>query len=127
MSDNEIRMEIAKLCGWRKVYYRPSEIKTIAWLAGINPRPDRIVAVYDDVTLDKRDPVPADYEHPETLPAYPYSLDACREFEQLLNPEEQLRYESGLRRLCGARPFLLITAPPKMRCIEFLRVKGIVP
>jgi len=72
------------------------------------------------------------------LPSYPEDLNACASFEATLTDEEQAEYWKNLVTLCNeaAREqnnfrlvgiFYQITAKPKMRCLAYLKTKGLIP
>lgn len=65
-----------------------------------------------------------------TYPNYAESLDACREFEYVLNGYNARSYINRLCELCAPAPngiygyFSVVTATPLQRCEAFLRLKG---
>lgn len=71
----------------------------------------------------------------DSLPNYPYDLNACAEFERLLDGRDVGQYLAELwflilrdnqkdKQYEEAREFAKVTATPLQRCEAFLRVKG---
>lgn len=65
----------------------------------------------------------------DVLPNYPEDLNACAEFEATLTDHELMlmhhRVTKTLRQMKDHRPAW--RAPAKVRCLAYLKVKGLIP
>jgi hypothetical protein len=107
MTDEEIRIKVAETMGWKP------DPETKFWYA---LGPDEILAGFKDGIVSP-------------LPDYLNDLNACAEFEATLTDEELEAYREHLSELLNdtARIGLGFTAKPKMRCLAYLKTKGILP
>jgi hypothetical protein len=87
MTDNELRIKVAELLGWRKTTYRAlgysrGYIDAEVWIAPDGSQHD----LYEDDSTG--DPYP--------FPDYPNDLNACHEIERTLTYNQCSRYEDVL-------------------------------
>jgi hypothetical protein len=87
MTDNDLRIKVAELRGWRKTTYRALEysrgyIDAEVWTAPDGSQHD---LYEDDSTGD-----------PSPFPDYPNDLNACHEFERALTAKQCVTYEDAL-------------------------------
>lgn len=64
------------------------------------------------------------WDHCNDIPNYPISLDACAEFEATLSTEHEGMYLDILDSFFEGKPYRLLRATPRQRCIAFLKTKG---
>ena len=115
MTNEQIRIAVAELCGWRL------ERDSVHW------------AVFD-TNGDQRFISWMDYNegrHAALLPNYPESLDACREFEQpMFDRGDSINYYLmiGTVILATAKGFItdrsIFFSTPLQRCKAFLSIHG---
>ena len=118
-TDEEIRIKVAEAMGarWHCVLTGPqSERLVLAFSQWTNLGPLRW-ELSDGRILSPQ------------ISNYPESLDACAEFEKTLTDEELEAYREHISELLNdtARIGLGFTAKPKIRCLAYLCVKGILP
>lgn len=96
LSDEDLRLECASLCGWRKMTKEEFKLHGVDW---INDLRHEVASHYD-------------------LPMYPQNLNAMHEAEELLerNDEARAEYEDILDRMGRYR------ASARQRCIAFISV-----
>lgn len=123
MNKGQIRIAIAQALEWTGVgWYEDNAGPPI--LHGFPPF---------DVAIDKNGEWEAKRDiHSVTVPDWPEDLNACREFEDELNANEQVRYALTLHEMSKSRHYLhidfdCIHASAMQKCEAFLRVKGAWP
>ena len=113
MSEKEIRIAVAKLCGYENI--------------GLRPR--HLTGEYSD-DLYSRDNTGAWWK---PIPDYLNNLNACAQFESLLDTNELERYYMYLDSVISGRTcfkvseanhLAVLLASPSQRCEAFLRTKG---
>jgi hypothetical protein len=86
MNRNEIRITIAKACGWEDIHNQPFT--------------DHLHCHYDLLFGTPRYDGQLVHDA-EQLPDYPNDLNAMHEAEKMLTPKQRNRYNAELRSLCA--------------------------
>lgn len=117
MTDEQINIKIAGLCGWKDIRrpidnnYHDYPSDTLGWLMG------RVAGI-----------APGDihWQNARPLPNYAADLNACHEFERLsfftkgAPASRWEEYDNALFKICGG--FAIAHADARQRCEAFLRV-----
>lgn len=107
LSDEELRVMCAELCGWKKL--AASDLSGRRELYGINPSP-----------------APEDLGKMDLTPNYPADLNAMHEavmsMEGPEGKDERHQYRGWLKAICGTANDA-IDATARHRCIAFIAVK----
>jgi len=104
MTDEQMRIAIAEACGW----------KVPNGCTNYRVRPEGSRVFFNPLTDD------------DPLPDYLNDLNACSEFEAMLNSVERFTYLVELNKLCGDEPSA-VWATARQRAEAFLKTKGILP
>lgn len=115
MTDEQINIKIAELCGWKDIRrpiddsYHDYPSDTLGWLMG------RVAGI-----------APGDihWQNAKPLPNYAADLNACHEFEKMLEPMQHIAYDRHLHRLVDETVTWKWHATARQRCEAFLRVHG---
>lgn len=109
LTDEEIRIKVAEAMG----YHTLVKLETPACHGWFAIPPGKVLSDLIRVPL----------------PNYPEDLNACAEFEKTLTEDELEAYREHISELLNdtARIGLGFTAKPKIRCIAYLKTKGILP
>ena len=108
MTDEQINIKIAELCGYRKATERDRTRGKYEWVA-INP--DGFEVGWSDN---------CEYHH--CIPNYAADLNACHEFEKTLTHiNDWMLYDKALAEIAEGFTF---HATARQRCEAFLRVHG---
>ena len=107
MTNEEIRIKVAESLGWHEKPEPVGSANATAWWKGSDRYPSYLMPV----------------------PNYPESLDACAEFEATLSDEELEQYREhisvALNDVC--RMGYGFTAKAIVRCLAYLKTKGLFP
>lgn len=103
MTDEQINIKIAKLCGWTEI----EPCTCCKWQSrGFRPEGS---------------------QHKKHLPNYTADLNACHEFEKAMTDEDHACFRKQLGEVVGDVPYFcrkFTSATARQRCEAFLRVHG---
>jgi hypothetical protein len=112
LTDEEIRIKVAEAMGWTNI--------TAFHFEDVVTGKPKILHKGDCPTLEIED---------QWLPNYPESLNACAEFEATLTDHDTMRMHHNitkiLRQMKDPRPAW--RSPAKVRCLAYLKTKGLIP